>query len=130
MDAITSAWIEVEGGSGVAAAGVGVAMPVDEEVMLTSWGPNGPGDAEDDAATIELDGRFDTGGNGATDVGPTAAAEGVAEGTTIELEEAVGIIFEITGVMGELNPASAAETGAGAVVEATGGKPEANVAAV
>jgi hypothetical protein len=123
MDAIASASIEVEGGSGVetlAAAGVGVAMPVDEEAILTSWGPNGPGDAEEDAATIELDGTFDIRGNGVTDVDPIAAAESVAEGTTIELEEAVGILFEVTRVMDELDPTSAAETCAGAVVEAMG----------
>ena len=123
MDAIASASIEVEGGSGVetlAAAGVGVAMPVDEEVILTSWGPNGPGDAEEDADTIELDGTFDIRGNDVTDVDPIAAAESVAEGTTIELEEAVGILFEVTRVMDELDPTSAAETSAGAVVEAMG----------
>jgi hypothetical protein len=101
--------------------GVGVATPADEEVILTSWGPNGPGDAEEDAAAIELDRRSDTGEDDATDIGPTSAAEGAAEEeTTIELEEAVGIIFEVIGVMDELDPASAAETASVAVVDTTG----------
>jgi hypothetical protein len=118
MDAIASASIEVEGGGTVETlVAVGVATIVDEEVILTSWGSNGPEYADEDATAIELDERFDTGEDDATDVDPTIAAESVAEGTTIE---AVVIRFEVIGAMDELDLTSAAETGVGAVVEAIG----------